>query len=138
MQDAWRLTLHREMSLTITFISGAFSPRLPESSQIRPGLYGFELAYWLAQHLEGAGFKTGYPEPERAAWAVGVSGPNEDEFVLKCRSTAPVEPNAPRLWEVAIRAYGDAQPQVVRVAVVGALRRLNIEPLTPSADRRVE
>jgi hypothetical protein len=52
----------------IEFQSDHFLPYLPESSQVTPGAYGFELATWLSQRLAARGIVLGYPVSEDWGW----------------------------------------------------------------------
>ncbi|MEI9995005.1 MAG: hypothetical protein WDM91_10455 [Rhizomicrobium sp.] len=70
----------------IRFKSDAFLPTLPEDSQVNPGVYGFELAFWLSQRLADAGFSTCYPQEEDWGWFVD-SSLNNAEVMVGCRST---------------------------------------------------
>lgn len=135
-RDCQRAT--RGMHRTISFLTDVFSPVLPESSQIRPGLYGFELAYWLAQELEKVGWQASYPEPGRNSWVVSLVGQAQDEFELQCRSAAQGKPTPLPAWEVQVRAFGHAPLDVVCKDVSDALRRFHIEPLTCSEAERAE
>jgi len=67
----------------IEFSSTQFLPYLPESCQVNPGAYGFELACWLSQKLAAAGFATSYPTNEDWGWYIEYI---EDEaaFLIGC------------------------------------------------------
>lgn len=54
----------------IEFSSTKFLPYLPESCQVNPGVYGFELASWLSLELAKAGFATRYPCSEDWGWYI--------------------------------------------------------------------
>lgn len=54
----------------IEFSSTRFLPYLPESCQVNPGVYGFELATWLSRKLAEAGFSTSYPTNEDWGWYI--------------------------------------------------------------------
>ncbi len=45
----------------IVFYSAQFLPYLPESCQVNPGAYGFELALWLSNALIRFDIVTSYP-----------------------------------------------------------------------------
>ena len=67
------------MTWGIEFSSDRFLPTLSEDCQDNPGVYGFELALWLAQALNRQGIVTGYPSAADAGydgrpvgWAVSI------------------------------------------------------------------
>lgn len=74
----------------IEFTSAEFLPRLPESCQGNPGVYGFELAWWLAQALAEQGIVTSYPLGEvRVHPASHLAGTAfEGRFVPGARAAA--------------------------------------------------
>ncbi len=78
------------MSCLVTFTSAAFLPILPETSQIRPGLYGFELAYWLAKALYKRGLSPSYPGEQRTGWDLDLCSPEGYELALTCSCLANV------------------------------------------------
>jgi hypothetical protein len=67
----------------IEFSSTQFQPYLPESCQVNPGVYGFELACWLSRALADAGFATSYPCNEDWGWYIEyVEG--EAAYLIGC------------------------------------------------------
>lgn len=72
----------------IEFTSAEFLPRLPESCQGNPGVYGFELAWWLAQALAEQGIVTSYPLGEDWGWLIEYVDASEREFTIGCASMA--------------------------------------------------
>jgi hypothetical protein len=70
------------------FESDRFLPQLPESAQVNPGAYGFELAWWLAQRLQELGIETSYPLGEDWGWLIEHVDEGDDEFTIGCGSTA--------------------------------------------------
>ena len=52
----------------IEFESDKFLPFLPEDAQANPGVYGFELATWIARALTERGIATTYPLGEDWGW----------------------------------------------------------------------
>ena len=50
------------------FRSRRFLPVLPEASQVEPGVYGAELAFWLAEKLARQGVVTRYPVAGEGCW----------------------------------------------------------------------
>ena len=73
-----------ELYTAVTFSSKRFTPVLPEESQVNPGRYGAELAFWLCAKLAGEGVVTSYPEYEDWGWFVEYISPDGDEFWLAC------------------------------------------------------
>lgn len=72
----------------IEFSSAKFLPLLPEECQGNPGVYGFELAWWLAQALSAQGFVTSYPLGEDWGWFIEYINPAGAEFTIGCSSIA--------------------------------------------------
>jgi hypothetical protein len=72
----------------IEFSSSKFLPLLPEDCQGNPGVYGFELAWWLAQALAARGVVTSYPLGEDWGWLIEHRNPEEAEFTIGCSSMA--------------------------------------------------
>jgi hypothetical protein len=70
------------------FSSVKFLPLLPEACQGNPGVYGFELAWWLAQALTRRGVVTSYPLGEDWGWLIEYISPSETEFTIGCSSMA--------------------------------------------------
>ena len=66
------------------FRSSRFSPILPEDSQVNPGVYGAELAYWLCTELAKRGIVTGYPIAEDWGWFIEYSGEGDAQFAVHC------------------------------------------------------
>lgn len=71
----------------IEFESDKFLPFLPEGAQANPGVYGFELATWVAQELMGRGLVTSYPLGEDWGWLLEYF---EDELavIIGCSSVS--------------------------------------------------
>ena len=72
----------------IEFSSSKFLPLLPEDCQGNPGVYGFELAWWLAQALAARGTVTSYPLGEDWGWLIEYTSAEEAEFTIGCSSMA--------------------------------------------------
>jgi hypothetical protein len=72
----------------IEFSSPKFLPLLPEDCQGNPGVYGFELAWWLAQALAKNGVVTSYPLGEDWGWLIEHITPEGAEFTIGCSSMA--------------------------------------------------
>ena len=69
----------------IEFQSDRFLPFLPEDAQANPGVYGFELATWLAKSLAGLGLATSYPLGEDWGWLLEYFE-DELEVIIGCSS----------------------------------------------------
>jgi hypothetical protein len=69
----------------IEFDSDKFLPFLPEESQGSPGVYGFELATWLAEALAKRGVVTTYPLGEDWGWLLEYFQ-GELEVAIGCSS----------------------------------------------------
>ena len=69
----------------IEFQSDRFLPFLAEDAQANPGVYGFELATWLAQTLGSRGLATSYPLGEDWGWLLEYFE-NELEVIIGCSS----------------------------------------------------
>lgn len=72
------------MDTDVTFSSKRFRPVLPEESQVNPGRYGAELAFWLCTELARAGVVTSYPNFEDWGWLIEYIAPDGEEFWLCC------------------------------------------------------
>lgn len=89
------------MNTAVTFRSTRFRPFLSEEAQVNPGVYGAELAWWLARELAARGFETSYPNHEDWGWFVEyVVG--DDEYWLCCASLTGEDPedDDPDEWHV--------------------------------------
>ena len=72
------------MNTLVTFTSDRFTPFLPEGSQVNPGCYGAELAWWLSRKLAAKGVVTSYPEYEDWGWFIEYITAEEHEYWLCC------------------------------------------------------
>ncbi len=89
----------------IEFYSARFLPYLPESCQVNPGAYGFELALWLSNALMQSGIVTSYPVGEDWGWFIEYSE-GEAEFMIGCSSEATEGEGylgQPLLWSVFVQ-----------------------------------
>jgi hypothetical protein len=68
----------------VTFTSARFRPVLPEESQVNPGRYGAELAFWLCTALANVGVVTSYPQYEDWGWFIEYITGDGDEYWLCC------------------------------------------------------
>lgn len=128
----------------IEFTSSDFLPTLPEECQGNPGVYGFELAFWLAKMLASQGIVTSYPLGEDWGWLIEYSGPAEVEFTIGCSSMAEEGDGYRRVpiqWSIFIRPHTsirqrlkgvshNAEVQRLGHAVVAALLNAGIEVTT--------
>ena len=75
------------MDDSVTFRSSRFKPVLPEESQVNPGRYGAELAFWLCSELAQDGIVTSYPNYEDWGWFLEYVTSDGEEFWLCCGNT---------------------------------------------------
>ena len=89
----------------IEFYSNRFLPYLPESCQVNPGAYGFELALWLSNALMQLDIVSSYPMGEDWGWFIEY-GEGEAEFMIGCGSNADEGEGylgQPVLWSVFVQ-----------------------------------
>ena len=125
----------------IEFSSTQFLPYLPESCQVNPGAYGFELASWLSLALAKAGFATRYPTGEEWGWFIEYLE-GDAEFMISCGCEAEEGDGykgTPVSWHISIMQnltlsqclkgveIPDLDVQLTD-AIVAALRAEGIEP----------
>lgn len=125
--------------MMIEFTSDQFLPYLPESAQVNPGAYGFELAHWLSRQLAAQGVVTSYPVSEDWGWFLEyIDG--DAEFMIGCGSRATDGDGyqaRPIGWHIFVkqqlsilgRLKGHAAPEVTNRLVdrvVAALTRAGI------------
>ena len=94
------------MTWGIEFSSAKFLPTLPEDCQANPGVYGFELALWLAQALCRQGIVTGYPSAEDWGWCLDYAPTEALRLTIACASLCAAEEGydgRPIGWAVSIR-----------------------------------
>jgi len=72
------------MHTRVTFTSERFRPVLPDESQVNPGVFGAELAFWLCTELARLGVVTSYPIYEDWGWFIEYITEAEDEYWLCC------------------------------------------------------
>lgn len=92
----------------VEFSSAKLLPELPEDCQSNPGVYGFELAWWLAKQLAKRGAVTSYPLQEDWGWLLEYSSPNGVDFTIGCSSIADENEGysgAPILWSILISPH---------------------------------
>lgn len=67
------------------FRSIQFAPVLPEESQVNPGRYGAELAFWLCTGLyQEHQIATSYPDHEDRGWLLSYTTEQGSEFAVHC------------------------------------------------------
>jgi len=125
----------------IEFSSTKFLPYLPESCQVNPGVYGFELASWLSLALAKVGFATRYPCSEEWGWYIEYLE-DEAEFMIGCGCEAEEGEGyrgTPVAWHIMVMQnlslrqclrgveVPDLDLQLTQ-AIVAALRTEGIEP----------
>lgn len=89
----------------IEFYSAQFLPYLPESCQVNPGAYGFELALWLSNALMQLGIVTSYPIGEDWGWFIDY-GDGDAKFMIGCGCEAGEGEGylgQPLLWSVFVQ-----------------------------------
>jgi len=84
-----------------SFHSGKFAPFLPEDSQVNPGVYGAELAFWLSAQLMAKGVVTTYPESEDWGWYLEFFTDGGSEFAVHCYNVD----GARDRWLLALRRH---------------------------------
>lgn len=72
------------MKTSVDFVSNLFAPFLPDEAQVNPGVYGAELAFWLARQLAQRGIVTSYPQYEDWGWFIEYTTADGDEHWLCC------------------------------------------------------
>jgi len=84
------------------FVSGKFSPILPDECQVNPGVYGAELAYWLGGELAKRGVVTSYPQYEDWGWYLEFTTQRGSAFAVHCGNVT----GAKNWWLLSLRRYG--------------------------------
>ena len=100
-----------------TFRSRRFLPILPEASQLRPGVYGAELAFWLAGKLAQQGVVTRYPVAGDGCWLLEYEVEEGAAFQLRCVNAAGSDAG----WRIALASDSPASFGQAR-SLVNALR----------------
>lgn len=119
------------MRTEVTFDSSRFRPVLPEESQVNPGRYGAELAYWLCMELAKYGVVTSYPNYEDWGWFIEFITDAGDEYWLCCSNVDGVDdrwvcflnPKSTGLFGRKIAAVKNAEPLLTALESL-----LNSEP----------
>lgn len=92
----------------IEFSSDRFLPELPEAAQSNPGVYSFELAWWLARALQARGVDTSYPLGEDWGWFIEATR-DDEEIMIGCSSVTDAGEGylgRPIAWRVFVREHG--------------------------------
>jgi len=113
------------MDISVNFISEQFKPFLPDSSQVNPGIYGAELAWWLAEQLATKGISTSYPIFEDWGWFIEYIN-DEHEYWICCGNVHGtdntwhvfVDPKSKGLFGRAKKSTKHAKP------MIGALQQI--------------
>lgn len=114
--------------------SNRFAPILPDESQVNEGVYGAELAYWLAQSLASRGVITSYPEHEDWGWYLDYATVEGFEFAIHCGNIDGKDD----LWLLSIRRYprkmfGRDKPSFEKASVlIDAIREVLSEAEIPT------
>ena len=112
------------MTWAIEFSSAKFLPTLPEDCQPNPGVYGFELALWLAQALCRRGIVTGYPSANDWDWCIDYAPTEELCLTIACASrcaAAAGYAGQPIDWAVSIRERRGLEQRLRQAADHAAL-----------------
>lgn len=126
----------------IEFSSAEFLPVLPEQCQGNPGVYGFELAWWLAKSLAERDLITSYPMGEDWGWLIEHINASGTEFTIGCASLADEGEGyakQPIQWSIFIRPHTSLKQRLMGVshntdvqriaqAIVAALNEKGIAP----------
>ena len=83
------------------FKSEYLAPALPEDSQVNPGVYGAELAFWLSAELARAGVATSYPSAEDWGWFIEFLPESGSEFAVHSGN----EEGARNRWLLSLRRH---------------------------------
>ena len=125
----------------IEFTSSEFLPALPEECQGNPGVYGFELAFWLAKMLAAQGVVTSYPLGEDWGWMIEYSNPAKVEFTIGCSSMAEESEGyrgLPIQWSIFIRPHTSIRQRLKGVSHDAEVERLGHAVATALANAGIE
>ena len=93
------MTMIRDLA---RFRSIRFAPVLPEESQVNPGRYGAELAFWLCTGLyREHQMVTSYPDYEDWGWLLSYTTGQGSEFAVHCGNIDGTDD----LWLISLRRY---------------------------------
>jgi hypothetical protein len=114
----------------VRFTAHQFAPIKPEDEQVNPGVYGEELARWLQERLQAAGYTVAEPGPEDWGWFLSVSRGGA-RFLVGCGNTAGsrtewlafAEPAVGLLARLLGRARADAAAHAALTHAIDAALR---------------
>lgn len=115
------------MMWRIEFSSAKFLPTLPAACQSNPGVYGFELALWLAQALGRRGIATSYPAPEDWGWLIEYALPEERSFMIGCASMCGPHQGYDGQaldWSIVVEEHRSMQQRIRNLSSTGELEAL--------------
>ncbi|MCS0632815.1 hypothetical protein NX786_26125 [Telluria mixta] len=115
------------MTWGIEFSSDRFLPTLPEGCQANPGVYGFELALWLAQALNRQGIVTGYPSAEDWGWCFDYAPADDLRLTIACASLCKADAGydgRPIGWAVSIHEQRSLEQRLHNMSNHAALEDL--------------
>lgn len=118
----------------VEFTSEAFRPTLPEESQVNPGRYGAELAFWLCTELARRGVVTSYPNSEDWGWFIEYFPGTSAEFAVLCGN---VDGSADR-WLLCLKRhprkmFGRDKPPFSEAASLVAAVREAVQSVAPAS-----
>jgi hypothetical protein len=125
----------------IEFSSAKFLPTLPAACQSNPGIYGFELALWLAQVLARRGIATSYPAPEDWGWLIEYSLPAGSSLMIGCSSMCGPRQGydgAPVAWSVFVEEHRGMQQRIHNLSSRNELDTLAAHILDALQEERIE
>jgi len=128
------------MMWRIEFSSAKFLPTLPVACQNNPGIYGFELALWLAQALGRRGIATSYPAPEDWGWLIEYELPAGASFLIGCASLCG--PHAgydgePLDWSIAVEEHRSMKQRIHNLSSTRELETLSANILGALAEESI-
>jgi hypothetical protein len=129
------------MTWGIEFSSDKFLPTLPEDCQANPGVYGFELALWLAQALCRQGIVTGYPSAEDWGWCLDYAPTEELRLTIVCASLCAAEEGYCGHaigWAVSIRERRSLEQRLHNHSNHAALEDLGRQIVDLLRDERID
>lgn len=91
-----------ELRDIVEFRSRRFVPVLPDDSQVNPGVYGAELAWWLCAELSRRGVVTSYPNSEDWGWFIEYFPGGGSEFAVHCGNVGGESDR----WLLSLRRHG--------------------------------
>jgi len=125
----------------IEFTSAEFLPILPEECQGNPGVYGFELALWLAQTLAKQGIVASYPLGEDWGWLIEYLSPTETEFTIGCSSMAEEGDGyrqTPIQWSIFVRPHTSLKQRLKGISHNAEVQRLGQAVITALLEKGIE